>query len=266
MTLYDRDFFSLNDEEVAEWEKIKKQEIMGDLDGMTISCSLFRQYPKAARHFNSYFPNHFLDPVDLIERTSLETKLNKFSMLLDSKDVGEREILNFIRKNQAYFLIASLFKYYHFGHHDAYLFPEFQLGNSYKADYLLVGLGSGGWEFVFVELEAPKGKITLKEGSLGDSFRKGLAQLENWSSWLEGSYSSLRETFEKYKNVEKTLPNEFTKLEISRIHFVIVSGRRNNFNDRTYRIQRNKLEKRIRIIHYDNIIDCTRNIIGQYTY
>ena len=39
------------------------------------------------------------------------------------------------------------------GNHGAYLFPEFQLGSSYKADYLLLGKSSGGFEFIFVELE-----------------------------------------------------------------------------------------------------------------
>lgn len=44
---------------------------------------------------------------------------------------------------------------YNFGHHDAYIIPEFMLGNSYKVDYLLIGKSSRGYEFVFIELEKP---------------------------------------------------------------------------------------------------------------
>ena len=63
------------------------------------------------------------------------------------------------------------------GHHGAYLFPEFPLGTSYKADYLLIGNGSGGHEFIFIELENPKGNITLQNGELGNTFRKGILQV-----------------------------------------------------------------------------------------
>lgn len=64
--------------------------------------------------------------------------------------------------------------------HEAYLFPEFQLGNLYKADYLLMGKSSVGFEFIFIELESPYGKITLNDGQLGAEFRDGISQLEDW--------------------------------------------------------------------------------------
>ena len=87
------------------------------------SRSLFRQYPKAIRHYNSLFPNNYMDVVELEDFESLKNKLDDFKTLLDSKDVKERDILNFIRNHKAYFIIASLLKrYFDFGHHEAYLF------------------------------------------------------------------------------------------------------------------------------------------------
>jgi hypothetical protein len=267
MNLYKRDYSILTADEKSEWQFLKEKEVIEGSGKLKIIRSLFRQYPKAARHFESYFPNHYLDPVELSERERLTAQLNEFSEFLNSDNVSERKILNFINHDHRYFLIASILNYYHFGHHDAYLFPEFQIGNTYKADYLIVGLGSGGWEFIFIELEAPKGNITKQDGDTGDAFRKGLTQIENWDTWLDSNYLSLNETFTKYKKNGKTLPEDFTKMDKSRFHFVIIAGRRDDFNEKTYRIQRKKLkEGSIRLLHYDNIIDCAQKIIGAVTY
>jgi hypothetical protein len=268
MNLYERDYTTLTFEEETTWRTLKKNEVVDSIGELPIVCSLYRQYPKAARHFESIFPNHYLDIVELANREHLSTQLLEFPALLETTIVNERAILNFINRKHAYFLVASILKKYYgrFGHHDAYLFPEFQIGNSYKADYLLVGLGSGGWEFVFLELEAPNGSITLNGGDLGNSFRKGLKQIEDWDTWLDGNYSSLKETFNKHKKKETILPEEFTTLDKSRLHFVVVAGRRKNFDENTNRIRRKKINEGVLILHYDNLVDSARDIIGQATY
>ncbi len=47
-----------------------------------------------------------------------------------------KERLNFISEQQTYFIIVSMLKeYFHFGHRDKFLFPKFQLGNSYNFCY-----------------------------------------------------------------------------------------------------------------------------------
>jgi len=182
--------------------------------------------------------------------------------------VNERKILDFINNDRAYFIIASLLKnYYSFGHHNAYLFPEFALGNSHKVDYLLVGKSSGGWSFVFVEMESPNKSITLANGDLGSSFRKGLSQIADWDKWLDGHFSSLTETFGKCKRSNEPLPDEFVALDKSRIHFLVVAGRRSDFHDSTYRTRRRKFRDNAELIlHYDNVVDAAKEIIGRETY
>lgn len=153
------------------------------------------------------------------------------------------------------------------GNHGAYLFPEFQLGSSYKADYLLLGKSSGGFEFIFVELESPYGNITLKDGQLGAEFRDGISQLEDWKRWLPANYSSFGEIMRKYKNSAFDLPEEFYVLDMSRFHYVVVAGRRTDFRDKTYIIKRErKKADDIDIIHYDNLFDFSNNLIGKQTY
>lgn len=266
MKLYDRDYTRLTAEEITEWQRYDKEHTK-QVGKLLVRTGAFRSYPKAVRHFKSLFPNNYLDIVELKDEERLRTTLASFRGLLDG-DVNERKVLSFILENRAYFIVASLLKaYFRFGHHEAHIFPEFQLGNSYKVDHLLVGLSSGGWHFVFVELEAPKGDITLENGDLGVAFRKGLSQVADWNTWLEERYSALSETFDKHRRSELPLPREFIQLDKTRLYFVVVAGRRSDFNDRTYRIQRKRqMDSSELILHYDNLLDAAENVIGQNTY
>lgn len=264
MRLYERDYTTLLPEEETQWLELKQKEIIQKIGTLEIRKSRFWEYPKAARHFIHLFPNNFLDVVELKNIEQLTPIVNSFEKLLNNCDIKESDIQEFIKRNKAYFIVGSLLKrYYSFGHHEAYLFPEFQLGNSYKVDYLLVGKNSGGWHFVFIELEAPMGKITLKDGSLGEVFRKGINQIRDWGTWIESKYSALLESFDKCKKVGCDLPSEFCQLDLSRIHFIVIAGRRNDFNEKTYRICRKENQL---LIHYDNIIDSARSVIGELTY
>lgn len=268
MKLYDRDYTELSSDEREEWQSLRRKEVVSKIGTSEIRHDLFRDYPKAARHFMHLFPNNYLDIVELKDEARLNEQLRLFRRLIDSDDVTERGILNFIIRNRAYFIVASILKtYFHFGHHEAYLFPEFQLGNSYKVDHLLVGKNSEGWQFVFVELEAPLGKTTLLTGDLGDAFRKGLAQVANWDAWIEARYGSLTETFNKDRHADEPLPQEFVTLDKSRLHYVVVAGRRTDFNDKTYRIRRKRQKDNSELIlHYDNLIDAAENVIGETAY
>lgn len=268
MKLYDRDYTILTAEEEAEFRLLKEQEVVEQIGTFKLERPLFHKYPKAARHYISLFPNNYLDIFDLRDCKELDNQLACFQKLLESEDVNERSILKFISEHRAYFIIASLLrKYFHFGHHATYLFPEFQLGNSYQADFLIIGLSSGGYEFVFVELEAPKGRITLAEGDLGEAFRKGIKQIRDWKGWLDGYYSSLKETFDKSRRANVALPDEFITMDRSRFRFVVIAGKRSDFTSDIYKIQREeRIDKNILLLHYDNLIDAAADVIGKDTY
>ena len=100
--------------------------------------------------------------------------------------------LRFINHKPAFYIPASILYAggFAFGHHDLYLFPEFKLGDKYRADYVLIGSGSGGYEFVFIEFESPNERITLKDGHSGQAIRKGNFQLSDWKRWIE-SHSNI---------------------------------------------------------------------------
>lgn len=265
MKLYDRDYTKLSEEEYGELLRCREQEAITSY--MLSEMLNIPRYSKAVRHHTMLFPNNYLDAEELKEEERLNWELEQFKLLLNSDNVTERKILNHIREKRSYFIVgALLWEYLDFGHHEAYLFPEFQLGNSFQADYLLVGKNSGGWNFAFVELEAPIGSITLKDGELGGSFRKGVKQIYDWDRWLEAYYPSLPQTFNKSKIAGKALPEEFLALDKTRINYVVIAGRRADFNENTYRIRRRHQRDWQFLLHYDNLIEAAKSVIGETTY
>ncbi len=271
MKLNERDFKLITHEENLVWKEILEQEkvfINGQLSNL-IKKSLFGSYPLAVRHFLSLFPNNHLDNYELTcESESLENKLFNFKSLLDNTQITERQILNFIKGENAYFIIGSILKRnFRFGHHATFVFPEFKLPPNYQVDYLIVGKNSDGYHFVFVELENPYGVITLKDGTYGEAIRKGIKQVDDWEMWLEENFSNLRLVFEQALNVKEKLPKEFSVFDKTRMHFVVVAGRRSDYKEKTYRLQRKNLEERkLYVFHYDNIVDFATSIIGSPSY
>lgn len=270
MKLFDQEYDKISEEDLKLWEEVKEKEIVyHDSKPTSIRRSHYKDYPKPVRHNLSLFPNNFIDAVDLTQsKDQFKSTLNEFELLLDKQDTTERDILNFIRDKNAYFVIGSILKTnYTFGHHALFLFPEFKMPPNYQADYLIVGKNSDGHHFVFVELENPYGDITLKDGSYGTTIRKGIKQIEDWEFWLEQNFSNLKLVFEGLQNKRLTLPKEFRDFDKTRVHFVVVAGRRNNYTERTYRLRRNNLDQRkLFVIHYDNLIDFSNQAIGSATY
>jgi hypothetical protein len=263
--LYDRDYRILTNEEKCSWEKLENAlyKIKAKKGGL-ISPETLNKYhqniPVAAYYYQQLFPNHYLDTDELKNKDRLITIMEGFKKILES-EATERDILNFINRKKAYFIIASILKGFHycFGHHKAFAFKEFELPTNHVVDYLLIGKNSGGYEFIFVELENPFGQVTTSDGEFGVTIRKGLKQVNDWDCWLENNYHSLKQLYDKYLGKHITdLPREFYELDKSRLHYAVVAGRRKDFSKKTYQLKRRLLKtNNILLLHYDNLIDST---------
>jgi len=265
MKIYDIDYSVLSDADRKLWEEIQEQEIVyRDGKPSILRYTLRHKYPRAARHFETLFPNNYIDNVDLLNsREEYKNLLGSFEELIADKKITERNILNFIKEKRAHFIIAGILKNFTFGHHALYLFPEFKLPPNHQVDFLLIGENSEGHHFVFVELENPYGEITIQDGSFGNAIRKGIRQIDDWEIWLEKNFSSLRPIFVMYKNKERDLPSEFIDFDTSRIYYVIVGGKRENYNDKTYRLRRNTAQQRqLNILHYDNLVEFANQLLA----
>lgn len=263
--LFERDYSVLTEDEIKEKKKIDSEggNVVGAKFGRK---NFFHKYPKAVRHNMSLFPNNYMDIQLLKDTEELERQCDAFEALLNSDSITELDIKRYIQKNGFYHIPASIFAQYSFGHHEAVLFKEFQLGTSYRADYLLAGRASGGWQFAFVEFENPYGSITLQNETWGDVVRKGLNQIDEWKTFIESNYSTIHAEFLKHTNY--TLPDEFIRFDSSRMHYVVVAGRRRAFDNPSIRLKqrRSEQENNIKILHYDNLLDDARRLIGAQTY
>ena len=259
--LYDRDYSTLLPSEIEERDKLNKKYRSFKV-GL---CVPFLEYPKAVRHNLSLFPNNYLDIVDLKNESEMDKQCNEFKKILDNPSINELGIKHYIQDNGFYFIPASILSLFDFGHHDAYCFKEFPLGTQYRVDYLLIGKSSDGYSFVFVEFEHPNNNITISSGELGNAFRKGISQINDWKWYLESSFSSVSDEFLKYTT--KELPKEMHRFDSSRMNYVVVAGRRKHFNEKTYRVRR-EIEKgqNIQLLHYDKLYYFSSKLIGKSTY
>ena len=262
--LYSRDFSVLTSEEINERNRIDAEG--GNVVGAPFGRrNFFHKYPKAIRHNMSLFPNNYMDIVELKNAEALTSQCDGLVALLDNKNTTELSIKRYIQDNCYYHIPASIFRRFNFGHHEAVLFKEFQLGTSYKADYLLAGKASGGWQFVWVEFENPYNDVVIKDGIFGNTIRKGLEQIDDWKDFIGQNYPTISAEFRKYTN--KTLPDEFNFFDGTRMHYVVVAGRRNDYRDKTRTLQRRLAdERKIMLLHYDNILDDAYSLIGAQSY
>jgi hypothetical protein len=266
MKLYTRDFSKLTDEELSS--KTKFEEIRRKIHSRDDFNIIPKEHFKSIMHYNSYFPNNYLCHTDLSPKNDDFFAITEiFLNLIDDKSIIERKILKFIKEYEAYFIIASIVKDYSFGHHSLFVFPEFQLSNDYKPDYVIVGKNSDGHHFIFVELESPYGNIIIGDGNFGEAIRTGINQTRDWNVWLQKNFSQIRQEFEKYSKENDILPNEFHNFDATRIHYVVIAGRRTDFDEKSRRLRREEFDTRkTKIMHYDNLIETAQRVIKEKSY
>ena len=92
----------------------------------------------------------------------------------------ENDIQNYIKENKKWFIPASIFEDYDFGHHEAYISVEQPLGAEYKADYMLLGRNSIGHHIVLVEFENVNVDFRLQKSNMEtEAVRKGMTQIND---------------------------------------------------------------------------------------
>ena len=249
--LYSRDYTILFPEEIEKKIEYVQRHTNPDL----LSIKPMEYYPLAVRHNLSLFPNNHIELLGMKEAGNIAGLNEAFLRLISDDNCLERDVLNFINHTPAYHIVASMLKdRFPFGHHELYLFKEMWLGDDYRADYVLIGKGSGGYEFVLIEFEKPDGRITLKDGYWGEAFRKGDCQVEDWRAWMDENFSVFSKSLESVKG-DAEFPQELRKYDHTRFHYVVVAGRRDAFSKKTYRLAREKRLNDILMLHHDHLYE-----------
>jgi hypothetical protein len=79
-----------------------------------------------------------------------------------------------------------------------YLVAEFPFGSDHRADFVLVGPKSGGWDIHLVELEPPNEKLFTRGGLHAKRFREAVKQVDDWRSFIEKNRSCIIRDLSKF--------------------------------------------------------------------
>ncbi len=167
----------------------------------------------------------------------------------------ENDIQHYIKSNEKWFIPASLFEEYNFGHHEAYIAPEQALGNEYRVDYMLLGRNSIGHQIILVEFEDVNVDYKLKNCNMeSESVRKGLAQIRDWKRWMDDNRQYFIKSCGLY-DIGKNIPSWG-------IYYCLVVGRRNRMDDvaNQMRGQSQRDTPGLHIVSYDRLIDNVRKL------
>lgn len=263
-----RDYLNLNEEELKVYKNYKFENRTHDGNRNLLMPKRWSPddiRPNFVYKHDSLFPNHDISYSDIEEdKTWFEKNLLGFKKVLNEDGTTERDLLNYIRDNKGAFLISSILRHTDFGHHERFVFPEFFLADHYKVDFLIIGRASGGYRFLFVELENPYGQITTDKGEFSVVINKGLKQVRDWKRWIPNNFKAIQQTLKKYKGPNQEFSKEFYELDIDRFYYMVIAGRRKDYKDLTNQIRRelSKNGEGIKLLHYDNLTDAAEKIIG----
>ncbi len=167
----------------------------------------------------------------------------------------ENDIQRYIKDNKKWFIPASLFEDYDFGHHEAFIVPEQALGVDYRVDYMLLGRNSIGHHIVFVEFENVNVDYKIKTSNMEtESVRKGMAQIKDWKRWIDSN----KDYFMKSCGLSSISAN----IPTWGIRYCLVVSRRDRMDETVNQMRRqSELEMSgLHIVSYDRLVDNVKKL------
>ena len=170
----------------------------------------------------------------------------------------ENDVQRYIKNNQKWFIPASIFKNYDFGHHEAYIIPEQPLGTEYRADYMLVGRNSLGYHIVLVEFEDVNVDYKIKtSNSETEAVRKGFVQIRDWKRWIDEN--------KDYFFRNSVLSDKSRNIPSWGIKYCLVVSRRNRMGDIENQMRRQaEIDQKVKIITYDRLVEDIRKLTNGF--
>jgi len=190
-------------------------------------------------------------------------------ILRESK--GERDVTVFLNKH-ADILWWSICPT---GGHCAYVLKEFQLGNRYRADYVLAYAYSGCWEIHFVEIEPPDDHVINKDGTPSRRLSKAITQIGEWIDFIEINPVSVRQDLAKACMTKDILkwsiagrrPRNSTSDDLGDpetfIYFnyhIVIGNRWNVSKEKRRRMHQQTRHHLIRVFTFGRFLDVARNL------
>lgn len=183
----------------------------------------------------------------------LDYEAEQLLKVLDSAK-KENDIQNYIKENKKWFIPASIFEDYDFGHHEAYISVEQPLGAEYKADYMLLGRNSIGHHIILVEFENVNVDFRLQKSNMEtEAVRKGMTQINDWKRWMDNNRLYFLQSC-GLSDIGRNIPTWG-------ITYCLVVGRRKRMDDISNQMRGQiQYERGVHIITYDRLVDNIRKL------
>ena len=203
-------------------------------------------------------PDRFIRLPRHRDDVDFDAESEMFRGVLDSAE-KENDVQRYIKDNQKWFIPGSLLRNYDFGHHEAYIVPEQALGAEYKADYMLLGKNSIGYQIVLVEFEDVNVDYKLKNfNTESDPVRKGITQIMDWKRWLDEHRSYFIQS-SGLESISGIIPSWG-------IYYSLVVGRRSRMDEIANQMRGQKMRETpgLSIVSYDRLVDNIKMLINGY--
>ncbi len=203
-------------------------------------------------------PDRFIRLPRHRDDVDFDAESEMFHGVLDSAG-KENDVQRYIKDNQKWFIPGSLLRNYDFGHHEAYVVPEQALGAEYKADYMLLGKNSIGYQIVLVEFEDVNVDYKLKTSNTeSDPVRKGITQIMDWKRWLDDN----RTYFIHSSGLSRISGN----IPSWGIYYSLVVGRRSRMDEMANQMRGQKMRETpgLSIVSYDRLVDNIKMLVNGY--
>ncbi len=187
--------------------------------------------------------------------------------LQSSKD--EREIHAFLKSRP--YLVRNAFNAWAWNHVE--VFPEYQLNNEYRIDFLILSADSGQWHVSIVELKSPFLKPFTKGGLYSKYLNEGIKQLEERIKWLHLNQNRFRQQLSKHFRKNNSIAHcsnaddhIYASTEILdprtciSFQYFIVIGRRNMISHELQSRRHLAASEKIEIATYDRMIDIAEGL------
>jgi hypothetical protein len=177
----------------------------------------------------------------------------------------ERAILQWLKRKENKWILPRALKVAHFG---GYAVPEFPFGTDYRADFVVVGPFSGGFDVQFIEMEPPNASLFRQDGRPAKRLAGALTQVRDWKIYVEKNRDIVLKELSKFAK-KKEMPLHGRKSKMPLYHpktcinwvYHIVIGRRSSLSEE-------HLEKKaafystesVEVMTYDRLIDAAKRL------
>src|SRR3989304_795577 len=182
---------------------------------------------------------------------------------------NEREIQPYLKKNLL--IVRNTLNYWAWNYTE--VIPEFQVGNEYRADFLILSADSGSWHAVFVELKSHRARQFTKAGIPTKSLSLALRQLDDWERWLDKNDNAFRLSLSRHFEKKRVAAQCSTadshiraaeeiidpRTPITK-HYKVLLGRRSMLSKEENERRAAFLRKNHEILTYDRLLDTATKI------